>query len=168
VNHFKAVSALLLLMSITFFGAAFWGFQKSEFLKHHGVRCTAVVSKLEYSSSISTNHSGESGVYYPFFSFRLKDGSEKTVKSLNGSDPPAYRKGDQLELLYDEKDPSNFSVDNWWDLYLLPTVFAAVAAILLPIGIGLAVVRWQRIQGQNGQKQDLKRENNIFDRDSRR
>lgn len=165
MNHFIAGSALLLLMSVTFIGGAVWGFQQSEFLRQHGVKTLATVSKLEYSSSVGRN---ESGVYYPIFSFKLKDGTQKSVKSHSGSNPPEYKEGAQIELLYDEKDPNTFNVNSWWALNLLPTVFAAVGGLLLPIGIGLAVVPWQRIQGQNSQKQDLKDRNNIFDRDSRR
>lgn len=160
----KLAAAILLLISIVFIGVAAWGIQKAEFLKQNGVRTTAVVARLAHERNAGMENS-EIGVYYPIFTFTLKDGSEKTLRSNNGSNPPEFKEGDRVELLYDEKAPENFTVDNWWGLYLLPTVFGAVAALLLLIALGMSVIPWRRLQGQ---KQDLKHQNNIFDRDSRR
>lgn len=155
---------MLLLISIVFTGVAAWGIQKAEFLKQHGVHTTAVVTRLDHERNAGME-SSEVGVYYPIFTFSLADGSEKTLRSNNGSNPPEFKQGDRVELLYEENAPENFTVNTWWGLYLLPTIFGAVAALLLLIAVALSVIPWQRIQGQ---KQDLKHENNIFDRDSRR
>jgi len=82
----------------------------------------------EYSS----DDDGSGYVYYPIVQFRTARGDTIQFKDNIGSDPPSFRVGDQVVVLFDPERPGrDVMIDHgiFWN--------ALIPAILLLLGIGL-------------------------------
>jgi len=104
--------------------AAYTGWQ----LQTQGVRTTGAVIEMEESSS------GEGGccVYSPVVQFEV-NGQSYTFDGGNASDPPAYRVGQEVDVLYDPLDPGTAQIDSYFERWAFPIC-------IIPAMIGGAAV----------------------------
>lgn len=65
----------------------------------------------------------------PIFRFTAKNGMSFTVTSNTGQNPCPWRPGDSVRVLYQEDHPGNAHIDSFFQLWLLPVVFAALGGI---------------------------------------
>ena len=90
-------------------------------------------------------HGDHGDYWYPVYTFADRDGAFHTIHSGVGSAPPAYEVGDSVMVLYYAGAGNDAHLNQWSTLWGVPLVALAVAAINLPIGIG--VLFWPRIAG---------------------
>lgn len=78
--------------------------------------------------------------YYPIFRFTAQDGQEYRVKHNQGSNPPAWKKGEKVELLYLPDEPEKAVPNTFWGKY-------GASVILVVMGCGFTAlgsfVAWQ-------------------------
>jgi hypothetical protein len=77
--------------------------RQGRHLKAVGVRARGVVVDLRWSD----------GCAYPVVRFTCADGREVVMRSDIGRDPPAKRKGDVVDVLYDPADPEHARIAGW-------------------------------------------------------
>ena len=135
---------LLVFIGAAFGGISFYAFHNVDNLKLRGGHTSAVVSDLVWERSSSS----EAGVCYPVFQFVTDAGQRIELKGKAGANPPQYKKGDSVNVLYEHAHPENFTVNSWEGLYLLPTIFGILSCLLTILGVGLVTVRWKRSFGQ--------------------
>jgi hypothetical protein len=89
----------------------------------------------------STDNKGRSSsVYYPVVKFTPNNGEATTFESNSGSKPPAFRKGQQVEVLYDPQQPDSAMINSWLELWFLPGMFTGMGSLFVLIG-GVPLVK---------------------------
>jgi hypothetical protein len=110
-------------------------------LEASGLRAQGEVVRLkeEYSSG---DHGGHYS-YYPVVRVRLSQNSYFEFKDATGSNPPSYRRGDKVTVLYLAENPQRSAMIDrgpFWN-WVIPVVIFAFAALLILI---LASTLWSR------------------------
>jgi hypothetical protein len=91
-------------------------------------------------TNLALNYRGRSFVAYPVIRFQGPNGAVEFQSNL-GSNPPIYKVGDKVPLLYRPEDPHDARVDSFGTFYLeatvmgfLAVVFGGVAGLILLTG----------------------------------
>lgn len=87
-------------------------------------RGQATVTELEKVESSANG--GET--WRPIFSLRA-EGKEYNIRSSSSSNPPAYRIGEQVEMLYPAENPAAAVTNTFAGLYVLPCVVLGMAGM---------------------------------------
>lgn len=87
-------------------------------------RGQATVTELEKVASSSNG--GET--WRPVFSLSA-EGKEYSIRSSSSSNPPAYRIGEQVEMLYPAENPAAAVTNTFSGLYILPCVVLGMAGM---------------------------------------
>lgn len=105
-------------------------------LERHGIRTQATVCKL----IIEKDSEGDSH-YYPVFQFHTPDGTQHKVKGNTGSNPPAWKKGEQLQVIYPAEKPEEAVSDTFGGLWGAGVFLSAFGLIFIVFSsITLSVV----------------------------
>jgi len=77
--------------------------------------------------------SGSKGgtVYRPVYTFRTEDGNEITRTDKLGSNPPRFKVGQEVQVLYGRLNPRNSRINTVMSLYFTPAMFSGMGAIFL-------------------------------------
>ena len=84
------------------------------------------------------------GAYVPVFQFRTQAGQTVEVIHSVSSNPPMWRAGQAVRILYDRQDPLNASPDDWWSIWLFPIVFGGAALLPLAGFVVLSILARRR------------------------
>lgn len=77
-----------------------------------------------------------SGVTYaPVINYKDGAGKEFTYESKHSSDPPDYKVGEKVQLIYDPADPKEVYVDSFREKWVLTIVLFFCGIIVFPISI---------------------------------
>ncbi|HVG63679.1 MAG TPA: DUF3592 domain-containing protein [Hyalangium sp.] len=79
--------------------------------------------------------------YYPVLRYRTQEGATKEVVSSVGSNPPRYKEGDSVVVLYDPAQPSDVRIHSFFNVWVGPLVLGALGVILTGVGVGLTLYR---------------------------
>lgn len=87
---------------------------------------------------VEMRHGGGNSTYRPVVSFQTAQGQAVTFVTSWGTSPPAYRRGDQVTVLYDAAKPDKAEIEGFLSLWLgtlilagLASIFALLSAILM-------------------------------------
>lgn len=87
---------------------------------------------------VEMRHGGGDSTYRPVVSFQTAQGQAVTFMTSWGTSPPAYRRGDQVTVLYDAATPEKAEIEGFLSQWLetlilagLTTVFGLLSAILM-------------------------------------
>lgn len=94
--------------------------------------------------------------YRPVVEFVDARGERHQFASSFSSNPPRFKAGDKVEVLYRPDAPERARIRDWLTLYLLPSIFAGLGIIfaLMWLGYGLYVrakgktARWLKAHGR--------------------
>jgi hypothetical protein len=77
----------------------------------------------------------DDGVFYaPVFSFVAADGTAYTISSNTGSNPPDFRIGERVNVLYEKSNPENAKINSVRQLWLIEIVFGIMGPVLALAG----------------------------------
>lgn len=82
--------------------------------------------------------------YHPVFRFTAQDGQVYQVKHNQGSNPPAWKKGEKVELIYLPDNPEKAVPNTFWGKYAVPFILAILGAGFTVLG---SFVAWRSRQG---------------------
>jgi hypothetical protein len=116
-------------------GAAYWASSVEQFARGAS-HAPGTVIALERS------HSSSSNSYYPVVRYRTAAGQDLTFRSSFGSNPPSHAVGEQVELLYNESDPSDARIKSFFALWGGQAIFGAIGAVFALVGGG--IIYWRR------------------------
>lgn len=117
--------------------AAALAYRTSNFRQSAASAPGTVVQVIE---QVSHNGEGTSIFYAPRVQFRTATGQDVDFISSTGSNPPAYRQGDPVEVLYDPASPSAATINSFWQLWLAPVICTGIATVFFAFGLALVVV----------------------------
>lgn len=75
--------------------------------------------------------------YAPRVEFVAADGSRDSLISSVASNPPAFSRGDSVDVLYDPHNISNARINSFAQLWLGPTIFGGLGVLFAGIGLGI-------------------------------
>jgi len=120
----------LLFLGLILLYYAYQNYTKTTNLISHGVKTTATVSNL-----IQVN-SDDGYTYKAVFEFMDRNENSYQLTSTVSSNPPMYKVGERVKVVYNAKDPEEVKVVSFWGLYQWSVVLLCVACPLIIIGGG--------------------------------
>jgi hypothetical protein len=78
--------------------------------------------------------SGQSRVYYPVLRYRTQQGATKEVVSSVGSNPPRYKEGESVVVLYDPAQPGDVRIHSFFNVWVGPLVLGGLGIIMTAVG----------------------------------
>ena len=87
----------------------------------------------------------ENGITYaPVIKFTDRAGNEHTFESTVSSDPPAYKVGEKVELLYPEGKPDDVFINSFMEKWLTPILLGIGGIVMFGFAIWLLVSGFRR------------------------
>jgi hypothetical protein len=126
------VLPIVLLIALGLFGGGVYFAAFQVDLLRHGEGADGVVTGLERGTSSTTRGGGDPG-WFPIVAFETADGRTARFRHRTGANPPDYKKGDLVRVVYRLDAPEKALIDEPVRNWLLP-------AILLVVGAGLAFI----------------------------
>jgi hypothetical protein len=148
-NHDRATLLCSPLLGIIGAGLIWGGWYlggELAWLGKNGLRVPGAVTRVE--SVYNSSSEGSSYTYYPFIQFTTEYGESVEFRSNTGSNPPMYRSGDTVTVLYDPENPrAKARIDSGWLNWVLPGgLFSAGVLVLFAMLKTVAgVLRRRRI-----------------------
>ena len=150
----KIVPGIFAVVGIILLGLGAWRYLSTEaFLASASVAEGEVIELVRKEatqrSSTSAGRGTKSITFAPLFRFRTADGEEVEVISSLGSNPPAHRPSDRVQVYYDPEDPYDARIDSFMDLHFLTLMFSGMGALFFLIGggiLGFALMRSKRAE----------------------
>lgn len=86
------------------------------------------------------SRSGDADTYRPVVRFSTQEGEDITFTSSAGSKPPAYSKGEKVEVLYPPSLPAQARIKGFFSLWGAPAILGGLGSIFFLIGAGFFLV----------------------------
>jgi hypothetical protein len=81
----------------------------------------------------------DGGGYTPVFRFRTLEGQEIEVSGNLRTNPPQFKVGQTIEVLYDPENPSKARIKKWFNLYFVPALLGFLGVVFGCIGVGAII-----------------------------
>lgn len=104
-------------------------------LENEGETTTGIVVRLEESQSSE----GGCCVYSPVIEFQV-NGQTVSFEGDTASYPPAYEVGEEVNVLYDPKDPGTAQINKWTERWLMPVILVP-AMLLTALIVNIVLLR---------------------------
>ena len=136
---FLWIGGFFLPFGLLFAGIGAWSFVADQKLADIGTSTQGTVIALDRS----TDSDGDVS-YRPVVEFFDKGQTRHEFTGDVGSSPPAYSRGEVVDVIYDPDGPGRAMVDSFTDRYLLPLVFGGMGCVFAAIGAGMLFSVWRR------------------------
>jgi len=90
---------------------------------------------IEIVSQTSTRDGEHRPLFYPVVEFTTPAGQVVRFQDRTGSNPPAYRVGETVEVLYDPARPEAATIASWTNLWLFPIILLAAGGLFVLSGV---------------------------------
>lgn len=100
------------------------------------VRAEGVVVDLARSRSSDSGSSSSSATYAPVIRFVARDGREVEFVSSHSSNPPRYRRGDRVGLLYAPDAPERARLEGFFSVWFGALIAGLLGTVFLLVGGG--------------------------------
>ncbi len=95
------------------------------------------------------SRSSDSITYKPVVRYKTAAGEMVEFVSSTGSNPPSYNKGEKVEVLYRSAEPSDASINSFFDLWFGHMILGGLGSIFFLIGGGIIVAT--TLKGRQGE-----------------
>jgi hypothetical protein len=152
MNVFRFIGAIFLLGSVLLLGAGGYAYHHTKkFLENSVVAKGTVVDLAPRSSSSSSGRT-----YAPVVRFKTDRGETITAHGSLASSPPSYKRGEEVRVRYDPKNPHDISIDSFFELWFLPLILLGIGTVFGMVGAPMVLasvfsarkIRWLRENGQ--------------------
>ena len=103
-----------------------------------------IVVDLARSTSSDYRTTGRQTTYAPVVEFTTDSGEKDTFTSSSSSYPPAFRKGESVEVLYDPANPYDARINTFGTLGLASVIVGGLGAVFSFLGLGIGFYGWWR------------------------
>ena len=94
------------------------------------------VIQMVYSRS-----SNGGGGYSPVYQFTTIEGQTIVVADNLSSNPPMFKEGQVVDVLYDPENPQKARIKRWMSLYFVPLLLGGMGLIFGGVGVALAIAQ---------------------------
>ena len=130
IAAFSALSALLCIA----IGIFFYAQAKHEV--ETWIHAQGVVIGVESGKTASSN----STAYYPLVQFEDQEGNAHEFRGSRGSFPSRYKRGDEVDVLYDPAEPETARVHGFVESWVGVIICVVLGGLGLLFSVGLAIV----------------------------
>ncbi len=130
----------LVLVGVALQGAAAYFYLRTRQFLRTASTTTGTIDQLIPETS-SDSEGGLSTNYFPLFHFRTSDAREIQVRSKAGNNPPAFRVGQSVQVLYDLADPQSAQINSFGQLWLGTLVCFVLGDFFMLFGLFLLFVQ---------------------------
>lgn len=81
--------------------------------------------------------SDDGGGYAPLYQFKTLDGQDIQVQDSLSSNPPRFKEGQEIQVLYDPGNPRKARIKKWMNLYFVSVLLGGMGLIFGGVGITL-------------------------------
>ena len=127
----RKAAPMLIVLGLALLGVSAYVGKKTYRLVSVGGRATGKVVDFYLDTG------GKSTAYFPVVRFTDPMGQEVQFRDGTGSNPPSYRSGDTVKVMYLRDDPAHASIDRGGWNWLPPGLLLAFAMGLLTLGVRL-------------------------------
>ena len=113
--------------------ALFFWFRTRAFLEN-AQKAQGTVIRMVYSSD-----SEGGGGYSPVYTFRTISGQVIEVTDRMSSNPPQFKEGQIIDVLYDTDNPNKARINKWFNLYFVPMLLGFLGLIFGGIGVAVFI-----------------------------
>ena len=135
MNALKLIGAIFLLGSILLLGAGGYAYHHTKKFLANSVVAKGTVVDLAPRSSRSGGPT-----YAPVVRFKTERGETITVYGSLASSPPSYKRGEEVKVRYDPKNPRDISIDSFFELWLLTLVLLGIGTVFGMVGAPMVLV----------------------------
>lgn len=135
-----------IILSIVFFIAGIalvgWGYMtvKNKLDGTNFVKAEGTVIRMR---EVPSNEN--SGVTWaPVIKFTDRAGKEHTFESTVSSDPPAYKVGEKVEVLYPEGKPEDVFINSFMEKWFTPIMLFFAGIVMLPFSVWMMFKAFRR------------------------
>lgn len=124
-------------------GALFWLVHQRRFVasaSHAQGKVVDLARRQSNRSSSGSNHSSSS-TWAPVVIFATPDGREHRFVSSTSSNPPAYDRGEQVDVLYQAGTPESGIINGWFSLWGGISIIGGLGLLFVAVGIAVTLVR---------------------------
>jgi len=157
MNISKFVFGLFAVIGLGASIAAWLMFESRQAFLATAQPAEGTVVELDLVRSSSGSGSGSSYSYYPIVRFRTAGGEEIQFRGRVGSNPPSYRRGERIGVLYDPQTPELAEIDGFFSLWGGVLILGLIGLVFAAVGIGhwvwhVAKLRLEAWLARNGQR----------------
>ena len=134
---------LLVVISLILLASGLWMFYSKMILEKYGVKAVGRVIRNEKfidHTVDSFDQIIEITVYRPVIEFETEDGLKLQAVCDEGSNPPIYKEGDFINIVYPSNDPKGFEVNDYPNTLKLPIILISLSIMLLVFAIVLIII----------------------------
>lgn len=84
-------------------------------------------------------HDSEGGGYAPVFQFKTLNGESIQFAGMVYSNPPQFKDGQIIDVLYDPQNPQRARINKATNLYFVPLFSAGMGLLFLVIGVVMLI-----------------------------
>ncbi len=95
--------------------------------------------------NIVSHRSSDSVTYRPEVEFETKTGETIQVVHSMGTNPPKYKKGDIIDILYAPDNPYEIMIDSAFEKVIFPIIFIGIGGLFCLIALGSVFVVIKRL-----------------------
>ncbi|HEX6614415.1 MAG TPA: DUF3592 domain-containing protein [Rhodanobacteraceae bacterium] len=140
------VRVVMLVVGVAMLAGAVYMYNDARGFLADAVHAQGTVVDLQRTESLShdDNHTYTSVSYYPMVQFTDASGKRIEFTSGSGSNPPAYSRGDQVDVLYHADAPEKARINSFMSLWFGPLLVGGLGVVFTAIGIAMVVVPIRR------------------------
>jgi len=91
--------------------------------------------------------SDDGGGYSAVYQFKTLDGQTIMKQDSLSSNPPRFKVGQDIKVLYEPGNPNKAYINNWMSLYFLPGLLGLLGVIFGGVGVGLTIPQVLKMLG---------------------
>jgi hypothetical protein len=118
------------VIAVVFLAASFFLYRHTHNFVQTASHTQGTVTKLVQSGK----------TYFPVYTFKDSQGKERSIESLSGSYPAAYKIGDHVVVIYSPDKPDAAEIDSFFDIWIWPIALAFFGALDFLFGLGTLAV----------------------------
>ncbi len=137
-NTMKVIIIILLVISMILLGGSLYAYMSTtEFLKSADTAEGVVLKLIPVE--------GDETTYAPVFGFKDRSGESHVIESSSSSNPPAFERGEKIEVIYDPEKPQNARINSFFNLWGGAVILGIVGIFFLIFGLIFYVIKKKSI-----------------------
>jgi len=112
---------------------AFASYNSTSAFIDRATETSGIVTELVYSRS------SDSSSYYPVVAFQDASGREIVFQSRAGSNPPSFRRGERVSVLYEPSAPENAQINSFFSLWGMSLIVGGLGLVFTLVGGGMVL-----------------------------
>jgi hypothetical protein len=143
VKAVAIVKFIMLIVGVAMLAGAVYLYSNTRSSLAGAVHAQGTVVDLQRTESLDS-HSNRSISYYPVVQYAEAGGRKVEFISDSGSNPPAYSRGDQVEVLYHADAPEKARINGFMSLWFGTLIVGGLGVVFTAVGTAMVVVPIRR------------------------